>query len=229
MFYGLLASWLKTLPEGGTLYLAVGAGQTAWDTQAPEPSRATARLENELFRKRIDPRDVVYLDADQKESAAPTARLLFRVSLGPSEAVGVLRESGLFAGAAGPEGNSGTLISYATYAPLTKTADLALERFVRLDLMPRTVTVTPPPPSSLPPPPPPPPSPPSPPPTPITESRYLGNSNSSEFHDLANAKPRCGISRIRADRRRPFATVDAALAAGYDYCSYCFSTGLSKR
>jgi hypothetical protein len=210
-FYVLLASWLKAPPEGGALYLAVGSGQPAWDRQPPPPSRGAARLENETFRKRIEAHDAVFLDAGLRESAVPTARLLFRATLAPSEALGTLRESGLFAGAAGPERDSGALISYVTYAAVAKTADLELERFVRLDLTPRNVDVTVPP--QVPPP----------------EPRYLGNSRSLEFHDSAHVTSRCRINLIRADHRQKFATVEAALASGYDYCGFCFPAGLSKR
>lgn len=54
--------------------------------------------------------------------------------------------------------------------------------------------------------------------------RYLGNSSPSkmEVHDLDNEKPQCQIDEIiRAGNDRPFTTLAAAHAAGYDNCAYC--------
>lgn len=54
--------------------------------------------------------------------------------------------------------------------------------------------------------------------------RYLANASPSkmEVHDLDNEKPQCQIDAIiRAGHDRPFTTLSAAHAAGYDNCAYC--------
>jgi len=63
----------------------------------------------------------------------------------------------------------------------------------------------------------------------VQATRYLGNANTHELHDLENEKPECLISRIRWDHRVPFETEQQAVDAGYDYCAYCFPKGKSKR
>ena len=62
-----------------------------------------------------------------------------------------------------------------------------------------------------------------------TKTRYLGNSNSREFHDLNSQKPACQIDEIRPDHQISFKTQKEALALGYDYCAYCFGKDKSKR
>ena len=54
--------------------------------------------------------------------------------------------------------------------------------------------------------------------------RYLANSSPSkkEVHDLDNEKSQCQIDEIiRAGHDRPYTTLSAAHAAGYDNCAYC--------
>lgn len=60
--------------------------------------------------------------------------------------------------------------------------------------------------------------------------RYLANANPSkmEVHDLDNEKAQCQIDEIiRAGHDRPFTTLQAAHAAGYDNCYWCL--GNSQR
>ena len=61
------------------------------------------------------------------------------------------------------------------------------------------------------------------------KTRYLGNSNSRELHDLNNQKPACQIDEIRVDHRINFKTQKEAVAMGYDFCAYCFGKEKSKR
>lgn len=60
-------------------------------------------------------------------------------------------------------------------------------------------------------------------------TRYLGNSNTRELHDLNNEKTGCRISSIRFDHKVDFAGKEDAVKAGYDYCAYCFGKEKSKR
>lgn len=64
---------------------------------------------------------------------------------------------------------------------------------------------------------------------PQPKTRYLGNSNSKELHDLKNQKAACQIDEIRPDHRYNFKTQKEALAMGYDFCAYCFGKDKSKR
>lgn len=54
--------------------------------------------------------------------------------------------------------------------------------------------------------------------------RYLANASPSkrEVHDLDSEKPQCQIDEIiRAGHDRPYHSLDAAHAAGYDNCAWC--------
>jgi hypothetical protein len=56
----------------------------------------------------------------------------------------------------------------------------------------------------------------------MSGERYLGNTNKKEVHDLDNEKTNCQIDEIiRAGNDKPFASIAAAHAAGYDNCAYC--------
>lgn len=60
-------------------------------------------------------------------------------------------------------------------------------------------------------------------------TRYLGNSGTHELHDVSKTTRRCQIDGIRPDHRVYFKTQKEAVAAGYDYCAYCFGKEKSKR
>jgi len=55
--------------------------------------------------------------------------------------------------------------------------------------------------------------------------QYLGNTAKREVHDLDNEKTganQCQIDEIiRAGNDKPFTSLSAANAAGYDNCAYC--------
>jgi hypothetical protein len=61
------------------------------------------------------------------------------------------------------------------------------------------------------------------------QTRYLGNSQNRELHDLENTKTNCRLDRISADHRVNFASEEEAVKAGYDFCAYCFGKKRSKR
>jgi hypothetical protein len=60
-------------------------------------------------------------------------------------------------------------------------------------------------------------------------TRYLGNANKREIHDLTKGTPRCQIDAIRPDHRVSFKTQREAVAAGYGFCAYCFGKEKSER
>ena len=57
--------------------------------------------------------------------------------------------------------------------------------------------------------------------------RYLGNSNTKEVHDQNNEKSQCKFDEIKKEHVVCFATLQAAVNAGYDRCHWCL--GGSKR
>lgn len=60
------------------------------------------------------------------------------------------------------------------------------------------------------------------------QTRYLGNTNKLEVHDLWLEHKNCQIDEIlTAGHDQPFATLTAAHGAGYDNCAWCLggSTG----
>jgi hypothetical protein len=61
------------------------------------------------------------------------------------------------------------------------------------------------------------------------QTRFLGNSQNREVHDLENTKRNCRIAQISADHRVYFETAEEAIKAKYDYCAYCFGRAKSKR
>lgn len=65
--------------------------------------------------------------------------------------------------------------------------------------------------------------------TAVAKTRYLGNSRIREVHDLEKVKKQCQIDEIAPDRQVYFRTEREAVAAGYDYCRYCFGKQKSKR
>ncbi len=135
-FFVMLASHLKGASAGSSdLYIAVGGGDPAWDRNPPLLQRGITRLANELARKSVAREDVRFLDEAGVNTEMPSPRLRLRLRFEGGEATGTLREVGLFANASGAR-NSGTLLSYFVHAPIEKTADISLERALRLDLTP---------------------------------------------------------------------------------------------
>jgi hypothetical protein len=61
----------------------------------------------------------------------------------------------------------------------------------------------------------------------MSGEQYLANSSPSkrEVHDLDQEKPNCQIDEIiRAGHDKPFTSLSAARAAGYDNCAYCLGS-----
>ncbi len=205
-FYTMIATMLTGAKEvPGDLYIAVGIGDKTWDTIPPDFNRGVEKLTRELARKRVSGKDITFLDADIKPSKEPTACLSIAVTFGDREAVGSLRECGLYGGRATDAPDSGMLLSYYRHPVIAKTAAMSLQRVIRLDLSPSQVV-----PGSR-------------------VTRYLANVRTEELHDLEHPNFNCQIGEIREDYRYYFATVEAALAVGYDRCGYCFGRALSTR
>jgi len=65
--------------------------------------------------------------------------------------------------------------------------------------------------------------------SPLHGSRYCGNINTMEVHDLDKEKPQCQIDEIiAAGHVKTFSpdTLEQAHAEGYDNCEYCIGGGI---
>lgn len=52
--------------------------------------------------------------------------------------------------------------------------------------------------------------------------RYLGNTNTTEVHDLDNERVSCQIDEImKAGHETPFNSLSEAKSKGYDNCAHC--------
>ncbi len=185
-------------------YIAVGAGDAAWDTAVPEDDRSVARLTAEVARRLVRPGDVVFLDAGGEVTAEPSPRLRFRAKFVAGGVAGPLREVGLFAAASGAP-NSGTLLAYHVHPRIEILPSSGLRRSLTIDLTPRPYA-----PGSR-------------------VTRYLGNVRTREFHDLDRVSEHCLIHKIHDDNRFYLSGLQQAEEMGYDCCAYCFGKNLSKR
>lgn len=204
-FYRVLAARLRVPGGPNTYVVAVGTGRESWDRRPPAETREVTGLAAEVARQAVPPDGIVFLDESGEPTEEPTPRLRLSARFSAGEAIGTLRESGLFSGGTAEEPGSGTLISYVTHGRIEKTEGMTLSRTFRIDLTPRPFV----------------------PGTRVT--RYLANTSSEELHDLENTVAACQIDEIRFDRRFYFAGVEEAIAAGYDHCAYCFGRELSTR
>jgi hypothetical protein len=203
-FFVTLAAGLRSaLGAEKAWYLAVGAGDPAWDRNPLLLDPGVARLNRELARKALTPDGVEFLDAGGTPSSTATACLRVRVRFGSDEANGTLREVGLFAGAR-EEADSGVLVSYFAHAAIQKTAEMSLERSLRLDLTRRKVGGAQP-------------------------TRFFGNTKSREIHDLQRTRDACRLDEVTFDHRLYFDSAQQAIDLGYDYCAHCFGRDLSRR
>ena len=187
------------------LYVAVGAGQPGWDQTQPDTDRRVTQLVTEVGRKAAAPEAVVFLDEHDNVVTTPTPRLQVAVTFGGGEAVGTLRECGLFGEDATARPGSGVLLAYYVHEKVEKTVGTPLARRLVIDLMPADAAQG------------------------RRLTRYLGNTRTRELHDLDAQTPRCQVDEIALDRRYYFATVPEAQAMGYDFCAHCFGPDRSTR
>lgn len=201
-FYIQLATLLKDGPsEWGPLSVAVGRGAADWDRFPPALQRDITGLQDEVARTPVPAGDIVFLDSVRNSTETPTEILRIAAHLTPGSVSGTLRECGLFSG----EDAESVLLAYFVHPRLDLRPVDALDRYIQLDLRPGRSRVE------------------------EHIARYLGNSKSEELHDLERATASCQIGEIRVDRRHYFASIEEALALGYDYCARCFGRELSER
>lgn len=200
----MYALFLKALKDQQSLFVAVGAGLPAWDQAPPAADTEVAQLVSEIGWKAALPEAVVYLDADDNVVQTPTPRLQVTVTFDKDEAVGTLRECGLFGGDATDAPKSGTLLAYYVHAKVEKTSGTSLLRWMVIDLTPTDATPG------------------------RYQTHYLGNACERELHDLDNEKTQCQIDEIALDRCFYFVTVEQAKAMDYDLCGHCFRGGYKR-
>ncbi|MBI4672964.1 MAG: hypothetical protein HY741_15015 [Chloroflexi bacterium] len=124
----LLARLLANQPElDGGLYCAVGAGDAAWDADLPTPDARVTHLVREIFRKPLDLANAASYDAT-------THTLTLSITFGAGEAVGTLREFGIFGGDVTAAPDSGYLVNYKIHAPIDKKESDTLQRTVEFKL-----------------------------------------------------------------------------------------------
>ena len=204
-FYQYLANLLSGQQDQGNVYIALGGGLDQWDQSLPVYDRAVSGLQNEIVRKLISSEDIAYLDEEDNPSDQATTKIQISTQFLPGEGEGSVRETGLFVGSATAESDSGELISYYMHPRLEKNETLTLSRSFLINLTPSESSGA------------------------QFVTRYLGNSNSQELHDLENQQASCQIDEIRFDHVIYFASLEQAQSMGYDACAYCFGRELSQR
>lgn len=105
----------------GALYWAVGEGEEEWDADAPEGDARITRLQREIYRKVLDPVNEIRYDPE-------TRTIHLKIRFEADEAVGTLREFGIFGGNATAAPDSGYLVNYKTHAKIEKKQGDVLER-----------------------------------------------------------------------------------------------------
>jgi len=113
----------------GLTYLAVGAGDPAWDANPPPADRGRRQLTAEVFRVRLEGGDSLAYDP-------ATGRVRASVSIGRGKAMGTLRELGLFGGDASARPGSGVLVNHAVHPAIEKGEGDTLRRELLLTLEP---------------------------------------------------------------------------------------------
>ena len=123
----LVARLLQNQPGlSGLVYWAVGSGDPSWDTTPPQPNLRTTALQHEIYRKRVEAGQIAY--------DTTTKTITINITFAPGEAVGTLREFGVFGGDATAWQGSGYLFSYRAHPKVEKTSDSILQRQLQLTL-----------------------------------------------------------------------------------------------
>ena len=111
----------------GVTFLAVGAGDPAWDDEAPEPDRAEPGSRTSSTASGSIP-------VRRSRTTRRRASSKLHAAIGPGKATGTLRELGLFGGDASPRPGSGTLVNHGVHPALQKAVGDTLKRDLVLTL-----------------------------------------------------------------------------------------------
>lgn len=204
-FYDYIAALLMQQTSGSeTAFVAVGSGDAAWDREVPQYNPTVGTLVAEIARRPLSDGTVTYLDDAGQTSRTPTRLVKLAVTFDSGMAEGTLREVGLFVSGDNTAG-TGELVSYFMHPRIEKESDMILERAFTLSLSPATVAPGP------------------------VQTRFLGNANTREIHDLDNLTGACQVDEIRWDHRVYFASETHAQMFDYDVCAFCFGRDRSQR
>jgi hypothetical protein len=119
----------------GLQYWAVGQGLEAWGSTPPDPTLSAVKLVSEIYRKQISLTDLVFLDASGNISGVPTNIVQVDVTFAAGEGTGTWREFGVFGGNATSTADSGININYKTHGPITKSADMSIQRRIKFTFL----------------------------------------------------------------------------------------------
>jgi hypothetical protein len=139
-FYRALTSGLRTAADPVGFSIAVGGGQPEWDAGGSGETRSVTALVAELGRRTVAPEDIAYVDDAGRPSDEVGTRLRLSVTFAAADAVGTLRECGLFLGGTPEDEGPGRLLTYFTHPRIDKAEGMALSRTIRLDLTPRATS-----------------------------------------------------------------------------------------
>ena len=116
-------------------FMAIGHGLVGWDSAPPTLNPNNTTLEDEYFRKVIaSPADIYFIDpvTNLPTGNVPSPKIEIAVTLGFAEAIGTMREFGLFGGLATIALDSGEIVNWIFHDKIVKDNSFELERRVRL-------------------------------------------------------------------------------------------------
>ena len=133
----------QLVKENCDIYYAVGIGDSNWDLESDKglgnKNRSRTTLFNETFRKQVNASlEVDYLGEGDIPSEEPTNKLQLRIKFQVDEAVGDLREFGIFVALESEDisaKDSGIMIIHEIHDKMVKTDSEVIERYVNLILM----------------------------------------------------------------------------------------------
>lgn len=129
----------RTPAYSGITHMALGTGLVGWDAGGfPTPLVTDTILVTELTRKALDSVSDIN-GSNNVVTTGPTGRLLLSATFNLNEAIGDIREFGLFGGRAADgftldQTNQGIMVNHINHAKITKSAlsDFTFTRQIRL-------------------------------------------------------------------------------------------------
>lgn len=116
----LFATFIVNPSLASITHMAVGVGPvpSGYNVLSPPSVVGFETLAGELARVRLEGRN--FLDALDEPTTAVTSTPSLTAAFGENEAVGTLREVGLFGGPEAATANSGILTNYKAFSPISK-------------------------------------------------------------------------------------------------------------
>ena len=116
----------------GITYMALGQGNSSWDSSLPPPLATDVQLYSEIIRKPVTLNDIDSMGS--VVLTGPTGMLLCVTTYNPGEAIATIREFGLFGGLGASSTNGGTMADHVSHGAIVKSlsADFSFTRSVSL-------------------------------------------------------------------------------------------------